>query len=251
MPFAPTSEGPIPDEEVHPPCFRRQAGRAPCVVSNKIVGESRLADPIRPCDREGHLLGRMDPALRERTELVDLLGRPEPQLEPRRPQSHVEEGCEIDHSSSPSGWLKLERSDVAREAQRRRPVSDDAKLPAQEGQGVQVVAPGDEPTGKSRQVDPEDVRDPLEAAERRHLAEHAIAVGLGDAGEVSRQAACLSQGVLASRWIGAARRLCVRDGSAVPECPDVVAALDAQGRVDPHAAASSRGSPNEPSSGEP
>src|SRR5436190_7999371 len=69
-----------------------------------------------------------------------------------------------------------ELGDVAAEEERRRPVGDDAQLPREERELVQVVRPRDEPAGEAAQPQAEDVRDPLVAAERRHLAEHPVAV---------------------------------------------------------------------------
>ena len=71
-----------------------------------------------------------------------------------------------------------ELGDVAAEEERRRPVDDDAELPRQERQLVQVVRPRHEPAGEAAQPHPEHVGDALVAAERRDLAEHPVAVRL-------------------------------------------------------------------------
>ena len=46
------------------------------------------------------------------------------------------------------------------------------------GQLVQVVRPRHEPAGEAPQVEARNLGDPLEAAERRDLAEHPVPVGL-------------------------------------------------------------------------
>src|SRR5437588_7010124 len=82
-----------------------------------------------------------------------------------------------------------ELGDVAAEEERGRPVGDHAQLPREERELVQVVRAGDEPAGEAAQADPQDVRDPLVAAERRHLAEHPVVVRTRLAADVLRQAA--------------------------------------------------------------
>src|SRR5207244_5338766 len=94
-----------------------------------------------------------------------------------------------------------ELGDVAAEEERGRPVGDHAQLPREERELVQVVGPGDEPAREAAQADPQDVRDPLVAAERRHLAEHPVAVRARLALEVLRQAAGLAERVLAGRRV--------------------------------------------------
>src|SRR5919204_4286340 len=86
--------------------------------------------------------------------------------------------------------------DVAAEEERGRPVGDDAQFPRQERELVQVVRPGDEPAREAAQADPQHVRDPLVPAERRHLAEHAVAIGPRLAVEVLGETASLAEGVL-------------------------------------------------------
>ncbi len=71
-----------------------------------------------------------------------------------------------------------ELDDVAAEEQRDRPVDDDAQLPREQRELVQVVRPRHEPAGEAPEVEARDLRDALEAAERRDLAEHAVAVRL-------------------------------------------------------------------------
>src|SRR5919108_6596855 len=84
-----------------------------------------------------------------------------------------------------------ELGDVAAEEERGRPVGDDAQLSRQERELVQVVRAGDEPAREAAQAEAEDVRDSLVAAERRHLAEHPVAIGPWLAVEVLRQPARL------------------------------------------------------------
>src|SRR5919206_136839 len=62
-----------------------------------------------------------------------------------------------------------ELGDVAAEEERRRPVGDDAQLPRQERELVQVVRARDEPAREAAHVHAEHICDPLVAAERRHL----------------------------------------------------------------------------------
>ncbi len=90
---------------------------------------------------------------------------------------------------------------------------------------------------EAAEADAHHVGDPLEAAERRDLAEHPVAVRLRVAGEVLRQPPRLAERVLAGRRIDAAGGAGVRHGGAVAERPDVVEPLDPQRRVDAHAAA--------------
>src|SRR5205085_5352693 len=93
----------------------------------------------------------------------------------------------------------------------------------------------DEPADEAAQADAEDVRDPLVAAERRDLAEHAVAIRLRLALEVLRQLPGLPERVLARRRVGVVRSRLVRDACAVAEGPDVLEPFHAQRRVDPHA----------------
>src|SRR5437764_4468314 len=83
-----------------------------------------------------------------------------------------------------------ELGDVAAEEERGRPIRDDAELPREERELVQVVRAGHEPAGEAAEAQAEHVGDPLVAAERRDLAEHAVAVRPGlAAAEVLREAA--------------------------------------------------------------
>src|SRR5437763_10690631 len=91
---------------------------------------------------------------------------------------------------------RAELGDVAAEEERRRPVGHDAQLPGQQRQLVEVVRPRDEPAGEAAQVEAEHVRDPLVAAERGDLAEHAVAIRLQLAAEVLREPAGLAESVL-------------------------------------------------------
>ncbi len=93
----------LPDEKVGPPCVGAPVGELLLVVGPELFLKSRVRNPIAPGNAERHLLRRVDPPHRECRELVDLGGRPEAELEPRRAQSQVEERCEVDHSSNPSG----------------------------------------------------------------------------------------------------------------------------------------------------
>src|SRR5688500_14251305 len=77
-----------------------------------------------------------------------------------------------------------ELGDVAAEEERDRPVDDDAYLPGQDGELQEVVRAREEPAGEAAQRDAQHVCDALVAAERRNLAEHAVAVRLHVAGEV-------------------------------------------------------------------
>src|SRR4051794_34380035 len=132
---------------------------------------------------------------------------------------------------------RAELHDVAAEEERHRPIDDDAQLPGDERQLVEVVGARDEPPGEAAQRDPEHVRDALVAAERRHLPEHAVAVRAHVACEVLREAAGLAQRVLARRRVRRPRRREVRDARAVAERPDVLAPLDPERLVDQHAPA--------------
>ena len=125
-----------------------------------------------------------------------------------------------------------ELDDVAAEEERHRPVDDDAELSGEQRQLVQVVRPRDEPAGKAPEVDARKLGDPLEAAERRDLAEHPVPVRLPVAGQVLRESARLAQRVLARRRIDGARRLAVLDSRAVAERPHVLGSLDAERLVD-------------------
>src|SRR3954454_2133027 len=109
--------------------------------------------------------------------------------------------------------------DVAPEEERRRPVRHDPRLAAEERQRVEVVGACDEPTEEARDAYPHHVRNSLEAAERRDLAEHAVAIWLRLPGEVLRQLPRLPQGVLAGRRVRLAWRADVRHRSAVAERP--------------------------------
>src|SRR5919205_2335372 len=71
-----------------------------------------------------------------------------------------------------------ELGDVAAEEERGRPVGDDAQLPREERELVQVVRPCHEPAREADQAQPEHVGYPLVAAERCHLPEHSVAVRL-------------------------------------------------------------------------
>src|SRR5262249_47716810 len=90
----------------------------------------------------------------------------------------------------PSGiqarWVAEHRElrDVAAEEKRGRPVGDDAQLPREERQLVEVVRAGHEPAEEAGQLEAEHLRDALVAPERGDLAEHPVAVLLLLAGEV-------------------------------------------------------------------
>src|ERR671923_933399 len=131
-----------------------------------------------------------------------------------------------------------ELGDVAAEEERGRPVGDDAQLPREERELVQVVRAGDEPAGEAAQPHAEHVGDPLVAAKRRHLAEHAVAVRAGlAAAEVPGQAPRLAERVLAGRRGGLPGGGRVRNARAVAEGPDPLEPLHAQRAVDDDAAA--------------
>src|ERR687886_1781164 len=76
-----------------------------------------------------------------------------------------------------------ELCDVAAEEERDGPVDDDAELPRQERQLVQVIRPRHEPAEEPAQPQAEDVGDPLVPPQRRYLPEHAVTVGLRRAAE--------------------------------------------------------------------
>ena len=65
-----------------------------------------------------------------------------------------------------------ELDDVAAEEERDGPVDDDAQLPREQRELVQVVRPRDEPAGEAPEVQAGDLGDALEVPERRDLAEH-------------------------------------------------------------------------------
>src|SRR5947208_6520412 len=71
---------------------------------------------------------------------------------------------------------RAELGDVAAEEERGRPVGDDAQLPGQERQLVEVVGPRHPPAGEARQLEAEHVRDAAVAAECCDLAEHPVPV---------------------------------------------------------------------------
>ena len=71
-----------------------------------------------------------------------------------------------------------ELGDVATEEELNRPVGDDAELPGDQRQLVEVVRPRDPPAEEAAERQAHHLRDPLVAAERRDLAEHPVAVGL-------------------------------------------------------------------------
>ena len=87
---------------------------------------------------------------------------------------------------------RRELDDVAPEAERDRPVGDDADLAADHRQRVQVVRPRDEPAEEPTEPEARELGDPLVPPERRDLAEHAIRVRLLGALHVARQAPGLS-----------------------------------------------------------
>src|SRR3954451_964121 len=122
-------------------------------------------------------------------------------------------------------------SQVAAEEEGHGPVDDDAGPALRQRELVQVVAPGHEPPGKATKADPEDVGDPLVAAERRDLAQHAVAVRLEVGLQVLREPPRLSKRVLAGRGIGRVR-LRVGNAGAVAERPDVLRVADPEELVD-------------------
>src|SRR5213596_948363 len=88
-----------------------------------------------------------------------------------------------------------ELGDVAAKDEADRPVGDDAQLPREERELVQVVRPRDEPADETAETEPEHVGDSLVAAEGGHLAEHAVAVWLRLALDVLGQAPGLAERV--------------------------------------------------------
>jgi len=128
-----------------------------------------------------------------------------------------------------------ELGDVAAEEERHRPVDDDPELPLRERELVQVVRPRHPPAGEAAQAQAEHLRDPLVPAERRHLAQHSVAVRLRRPDEVPREAPSLAECVLGRRRVGtvAAR---VRDARAVTERPHVLLPVYAEQLADLDAA---------------
>ena len=91
--------------------------------------------------------------------------------------------------------------------------------------------------GKPRMRIPEHVRDPLVAAERRHLAEHPVAYGCGSPARFfARRRAWRSACWQVGGSTRPGRRL-VRHGGAVAERPEPLVSLDAQERIDADAPA--------------
>ena len=88
---------------------------------------------------------------------------------------------------------------------------------------------------KPRKRQAEHLGDPLVAAERRDLAEHAVAVGLRLAGQVLRQAAGLAQRVLARGRVERARASPRSAHGRRRRAPTRLAPLDARAIVDPRA----------------
>ena len=106
-----------------------------------------------------------------------------------------------------------ELDNVSTEEQRDCPVGDDAQLPREERQLLEVVPAGGEPAGESAEEEAQHVRHPAVAAERRHLAEHPVAVRLRRPGEISGEPARLAEGVLAGRRVRPPGR---RDSARAP-----------------------------------
>src|SRR5438105_916866 len=127
--------------------------------------------------------------------------------------------------------------DVAPEEQADGPVGDDAQLPGEERQLVEVIRPREEPAREAAHAQAERAfQDALVAPEGRSLAEHPVPVGLQLAGEVLREASRLTERVLRGRRVGPLRARGVLDSCAVAERPDALLALDAQEGVDADAA---------------
>src|SRR5678809_1358298 len=89
--------------------------------------------------------------------------------------------CIRDRASSSrieAAWMAEHRQlgDVAAEKERGRPVGDNAELPREQGQLVEVVRTRDEPAEEAGEAQAEDVGYSLVAAERRHLPQHLVAV---------------------------------------------------------------------------
>ena len=125
-------------------------------------------------------------------------------------------------SSRPSGWPRLPSSTTSRrKSSDGRPVGDDAELPREQRQLVQVVRPRHPPAEEPAQGQAHHLGDALVPAERGHLAHHPVAVRLRVAPEVLREPPRLAERVLARRRVGqlAAR---VRDARAVAERPHVL-----------------------------
>src|SRR6266849_8762620 len=122
--------------------------------------------------------------------------------------------------------------DVPPEEERRRPVGDDAELPCQQRELVQVVRPRHEPTSEATEAEIDHVRDPLVTAERRHLSQHPVAIRLRLAGEVPGQTPSLSERVLARGRIEPAGRRFVGYAGAVAERPYIGYPFDPEHGVD-------------------
>src|SRR5512132_3658856 len=138
-----------------------------------------------------------------------------------------------------SVWVAEHREldDVAAEEERGRPVGDDAQLPREERQLVKVVRPRDEPAEEAGEAEADHVGDALVTAERGHLAEHSVAVGLPLADEVLGEAAGLAERVLRGGRIDVARRGGVGDRGSVADRPDMLVPVDPQRLVHLDAAA--------------
>src|SRR4029078_10301704 len=94
----------------------------------------------------------------------------------------------------------------------------------------------DEPAEEPAEAEPRKLRDALVAAERRDLAEHAVAVRLRGTGEVLCEPPCLPERVLAGRRIDGAGRAGIRYRRAVAERPHGAFPLDLEGVRDQDAA---------------
>src|SRR5439155_10068138 len=120
-----------------------------------------------------------------------------------------------------------ELDDVSLEEQGDGPVDDDPELPREERELIQVIAPRHDPAEEATETEAEHVGDALVAAERRHLAEHPVAVGLRVAQQVLRQPARLAERMLGRRRIGSVRAA-IRHVRGIAERPHVLVAPDAQ-----------------------
>ena len=100
-----------------------------------------------------------------------------------------------------------------------------------------MVRAGHPPAEEAAELEAERIGDPLVAAERRDLPEHAVPVGLllvavCHSTQVAGDGSSLSKRVLARRRIECVWRCRVTHGRAVAERPDARQSVDSQGCID-------------------
>ena len=135
---------------------------------------------VRPGDGERHLVGWMNPAFGEGSERPGLLGASEPELETGRSQPQVAQRRDdrsLDRGRRGARGSRARRcrgGRTARWSSRRRRGACATGVAGRRGG---TSAP--RTSRRSRRGEAHHVGDPLVPAERRHLAEHAVAVRLG------------------------------------------------------------------------